>query len=254
MRKVVLGLVVLVVIAVGVVVFAFDAIVKNGIESTGSRVLQADVTVDSVGISPVSGSGGIQLLRIGNPEGFNEPYAMELGGLDVGVDVGSVFSDVIVIDRIIIDSPVITYETRLTSDNIRTLLANLGGGSTGQAPQEETGGSGKRVIIRDFRMLGPRVNVASALGSAEVVIPDLQLQNIGEENAAVTVAEAGRQILTALNRQLIQADLPTVEMLRERVDEEVQELRDRAGQQVEELEEQVEEEVENLRDRVRSLL
>jgi hypothetical protein len=216
-------------------------------------VLQTNVTVGSVGVSPLSGSGGIQELRIANPEGFNEPYAMELGGLEVAIETGSVFSDVIVIDRIIIEQPVITYETRITTDNIRTLLQNLGGGSGQQQPADDAAGPGKRIVIRDFQMLGPQVRVASAIGSAEVTIPDLRLQNIGEESAAVTVAEAGRQIFEALSTQLLNANLPSVEDLRERVDQEVQELRDQADQQVEELEQQLEEEVEELQDRVRSL-
>lgn len=52
---------------------------------------------------------------------------------------------------------------------------------------------------------------------------------------------------------MIAADLPNVEMLLVRVDEEVQALRDRAGQQVEQLEQQVEEQVENPCERARSL-
>ncbi len=252
MKKLLISLVLVVVAGVGAAYYAFDSILKSGIEAAGSRVLQTEVTVSSVGVSPLSGSGGIRELRIGNPEGFNEPYAMELGGLDVAVEVGSVFSDVIVIESILIDAPVITYETRIRTDNIRTLLANLGGGTEG-SEQDDVSGNGKRVIIRDFQMLAPRVNVSSALGSAEVNIPDLKLQNIGRDNAAVTVAEAGRQILAALNRELAAADLPNVEMLRDRVDEEVQELRERAGQEVEELEQQMEDQVENIRERARSL-
>jgi len=253
MKKLLIGLVILIVVTVGVVFYAFDTILKGGIETAGSSVLQTDVTVGSVGVSPLSGSGGIQQLRIANPAGFNEPYAMELGGLDVAIDTGSVFSDVIVIDRIIIEQPVITYETRITTDNIRALLDNIGGGSGQQQPENGAAGSGKRIVIRDFQMLNPQVRVASAIGSADATIPDLRLQNIGEENAAVTVAEAGRQIFEALSAQLLNANLPSVEDLRERVDEGVQELRDQAEQQVEELEDQLEEEVENLQDRVRSL-
>ena len=252
MKKLLIGLVVLVVVIGGVVFYAFDSILKGGIETAGSSVLQTDVTVGSVGVSPLSGSGGIQQLRIANPEGFNEPYAIELGGLDVAIETGSVFSDVIVIDRIIIEQPVITYETRISTDNIRALLNNIGGGSDTQQ-SDDAAGSGKQVVIRDFQMLGPQVRVASAIGSADATIPDLRLQNIGEESAAVTVAEAGRQIFEALSAQLLNANLPSVEQLRERVDQEVQELRDQAEQEVEELEQQLEEEVENLEDRVRSL-
>jgi len=253
MKKLLATIIVLAVAAAGGAFYAFDSLLKSGIETAGSRVLQTGVTVGAVAVSPLSGNGGIQELKIANPAGFSAPYAMELGGLDVGVEVGSVLSDVVVIDHILINDPVITYESRITTDNIRTLLGNLGS-RTGQQPaQDESAETGKRVIIRDFQMLGPRVNVSSTLGSAEITIPDLRLQNIGSDNAAVTVAEAGRQIFAALNQELIAADLPNVEMIRGRVDEEVQALRDRAGQQVEQLEQQVEEQVENLRERARSL-
>jgi len=249
MKKIILAIVILLAVGIGALFIAFDSILKGGIETAGSSVLKTEVTVDSVGVSPLSGSGGIQNLRIGNPEGFNEPYAMQLGGLDVGIEVGSVFSDVIVIDHIVIEQPQITYETRIRTDNIRTLLDNIGGGTGSQGAETEQAGPAKRVIIRDFQMRGTQVSVVSSLGSAEVDLPDLHLQNIGEESAAVTVAEAGRQILGALNQQLLRADLPNVEMLREEVEERVDELREQADQQVEQLEDQV----ENLRERARSL-
>ena len=252
MKKLLIGLVFLILAAVGFLFYAFDSILKDGIETVGSSVLQADVTAGSVGVSPLSGSGVIRELRIANPEGFDEPYVMELGGLDIAIEPQYVFSEVIIIDRIIIDRPVITYETRISTDNFRTLLNSLGGFPRRQAAGESAV-PGKRVVIRDFQMRGTEVRVASTLGSAELPIPDLQLQNIGEESAAVTVAEAGRQIFAAINEQLLAANLLNAGMLRERVDEEVQELRNRAEQQVEELEQQVEEEVRNLQERVRSL-
>jgi len=246
MKKIIIGLVLFVAVAIGVVFFAFGSILKTGIETAGSSVLGTAVTVNSVGVSALSGSGGISDLRIGNPEGFNEPYAMELGSLDVKVNVGSVFSDTIVIDSIVIQRPEITYETRITSDNIRTLLENLSGGGD-QAPAEtENAEPGKQIIIRDFQMIDPQVNLVAAIARAPIPLPDIRLQNIGEDNASVTVAEAGRQVLAALNQALLGASLPSFEDLQSLVQEEL-------GNQVEALEEQVTDQVEDITDRVRSI-
>ena len=246
MKKIIIGLVLFVAVAIGVVFFAFGSILKTGIETAGSSVLGTAVTVNSVGVSALSGSGGISDLRIGNPEGFNEPYAMELGSLDVKVNVGSVFSDTIVIDSIVIQRPEITYEERITSDNIRTLLENLSGGGD-QAPAEtENAEPGKQIIIRDFQMIDPQVNLVAAIARAPIPLPDIRLQNIGEDNASVTVAEAGRQVLAALNQALLGASLPSFEDLQSLVQEEL-------GNQVEALEEQVTDQVEDITDRVRSI-
>ena len=256
MKKLLITVVVLVVVVVAGVTFYFDAILKSGIETAGSSVLQTDVSVESVGISPLSGSGGIRNLQIGNAQGYEAPYAMELGGLDVSVDVGSVFSDVVVIDSIIIQQPVITYETRVTTDNIRALIANIGGGSGGGDTAGDSGGAGKQVVIRDFQMLGPRVNLVSAVASAPITLPDLRLQNIGQENAAVTVAEAGRQIFNAISQAVLSSELPDLDAIRDQVEqqvtERVEELEQQADDQIEELEERVDQQVEDLTDRLRN--
>ena len=250
MKKILIGLIVVILVAVGGVFLVFDSMLKTGIETAGSSILGTSVTLGSIGISPLSGSGGIKELRIGNAEGYSAPYAMELGALDVKINVGSVLSDVIEIESIIIQRPEITYETRITTDNIRALLDNIGGGGSGEAASEESAGGGKKVIIRDFKMIDPQVNLVAIIGQAPISLPDIHLQNIGEKDASVTVAEAGRQILGALNKALLGANLPTLDEVRERVEEEI-------GAQVEQLENKLEEEVgnqvENLTDRVRKL-
>ena len=256
MKKLLIIVVIMVVAVVAGLTFYFDSLLKNGIETAGSAALDTEVSVASVGISPLSGSGGIRNLQIGNPEGFDSPYAMELGGLDVSIDVGSVFSDVIVVDSIIIQEPVITYETRVTTDNIRALIANLGGGSDSDSAPA-SGGPGKQVIIRDFQMLSPRVNLVSAIASAPITLPDLRLQNIGEDNSAVTVAEAGRQIFSAISQAVLSSELPDLDAIRDQVEqqvtERVEELEQQADDQIEELEDRVDQQVEDLTDRLRSV-
>ena len=125
LKKTLISVVFLLLLAGGGLFFYLDSIVKSGIEVVGSNLLGTEVTVDSVSLSPLSGQGSISGLRVENPEGFESQYAFELDSVLVSIDVNSVFTDTAEIESIVIMQPVITYETKIASDNIRTLLDNL---------------------------------------------------------------------------------------------------------------------------------
>ncbi|MDP6415948.1 MAG: hypothetical protein QGG54_13125, partial [Gammaproteobacteria bacterium] len=84
----------------------------------GSQVLGTSVTVNSVSLSPLNGSGTIRGLSIENPQGFNSDYAIQLDELSVNLNASSVFSDVVEIESVRVVQPQITYETRIINDNI----------------------------------------------------------------------------------------------------------------------------------------
>jgi len=136
-------------------------------------------------------------------------------------------------------------------------LENLSGGGD-QAPAEtENAEPGEQVIIRDFQMIDPQVKLVAAIARAPIPLPDVHLQNIGEDNASVTVAEAGRQVLAALNQAPLGASLPSFEDLQSLVQKElgnqVDALQEQVGDQIDELEEQVTDQVEDITDRVHSI-
>ncbi len=208
MTRLLVGTLVLVVLIGGGVFLYLGIILKNGIENAGPRLLGTGVSVSSVVVSPFGGGGSISNLLIENPEGFNAPYVFEMGSMSIQMRVGSIFSDVIEIDRIIIDSPQITYENRLITSNIRTLINNLPGADSGAGDAEELeAGGGKRIIIRELHMLNPRVVLAAASVSAPLNLLDIELYDIGEVGNPVTIAEASRQILSAVNRAVLTSDI-----------------------------------------------
>lgn len=239
MKKVLLTLLV-VILGLGIFAYLnFESGIRRSIEVAGSRALGTAVTVSGLSLSPFSGEGSIRGLTIANPEGFDAPYAMELGGLDVSVNVGTLFDDIIEINSIIIDDAKVTYETTLVRDNIRALLSNI---PSGAAPSSEAAAR-PQLIIRELRMNNPQVDLQTRVARAPLPLPDLYLQNIGEQSHAVTVAEAARQIFTALNRALISAGVPNMDL-----------LIDGARQQLDDGVQKVEEAVEELSTGVRSLL
>lgn len=242
-KKILFSLVFILLVVGGGVFFYLDSIVKSGIEVVGTRVLGTAVTVDSVLLSPFSGQGTISGLRVENPEGFDSQYAFELDSVSVNLDVNSLLSEVALIESVVIMQPIITYETKITTDNIRALLANLPASGDAAQNDPETGEPAQQIIVRDFQMRGSQLNFVAASVTAPVTLADIQIQNIGEEGGASSAANAVRVVLQELVRTILSSDLPSLDLLRESVEGRLQD-----GAQ------QVEDAVEDLGGRLRNIL
>ena len=234
-KKILISLVFLILLAGGGLYFYLDTIVKSGIEVVGSSVLGTAVTVDSVSISPLSGQGSISGLRVENPEGFDSQYAFELESVLVNINVNSVFTDVAEIESITIMQPIITYETKITTDNIRTLLNNLPDSDAAGQTSEGADEAGQQLIIRDFRMMGSQLNFVAATVTAPLTLADIEIRNIGAEGGAASAANAVRVVLQELVQSILSSDLPTLDLLRESVEGRIQDGAQRVEEAVEDL-------------------
>jgi hypothetical protein len=235
-KKTLISVVFLLLLAGGGLFFYLDSIVKSGIEVVGSNLLGTVVTVDSVSLSPLSGQGSISGLRVENPEGFESQYAFELDSVLVSIDVNSVFTDAAEIESIVIMQPVITYETKIASDNIRTLLDNLGEGDAPSSDPETEDDSAQQIVIREFRMVGSQLNFVSALVSAPITLADIEIRDIGAEGGSASAANAVRVVLQELVASILNSDdLPGLDGLRESVEGRIQDGAQRVEEAVEDL-------------------
>ena len=235
-KKTLISVVFLLLLAGGGLFFYLDSIVKSGIEVVGSNVLGTAVTADSVSLSPLSGQGSISGLRVENPEGFESQYAFELDSVLVSIDVNSVFTDAAEIESIVIMQPVITYETKIASDNIRTLLDNLGEGDAPSSDPETEDDSAQQIVIREFRMVGSQLNFVSALVSAPITLADIEIRDIGAEGGSASAANAVRVVLQELVASILNSnDLPGLDGLRESVEGRIQDGAQRVEEAVEDL-------------------
>jgi len=242
-KKILISVVFLLLLVGGGLFFYLDSIVKSGIEVVGSSVLGTAVTVDSVSLSPLNGQGSISGLRVENPEGFDSQYAFELDSVLVSIDVNSVFTDAAEIESIVIMQPIVTYETKISSDNIRTLLDNLSEGDDVESDSEAAEDSAQQIIIREFRMVDSQLNFVSSIVSAPITLADIEIRDIGTEDGSASAANAVRVVLEELIASILNADLPGLDGLRESVEGRIQEGTQR-----------VEEAVEDLGGRLRSIL
>ena len=212
MKKVLIGIGVLVVIAavvITLVVGNLGSIIKKGVETVGPKILQADVKLDKVDISLSSGSGELSGFRIGNPAGFKTDYAFDMDRVKIELDPQSVTTDTIHIKEILIESPKIIYEGSLGQSNLNKLQANAAAfaGKSKQDTSSESGKPGKTVVIDLLKIAGGEASLSMNLlqgRKVTVPLPVIELKNIGK-NKGTDFAGVLKIVLAEINKALVPA-------------------------------------------------
>lgn len=179
-----------------------DRLVKSAIETYGSEMTQARVNVDDVDLSPADGKGAVSGLTLGNPRGFKTPHALKAGHIEFALVPGSLADDVVLINRIRIDSPHISYEENGGTTNFDAIQSNVQryvGTSRKAQKKEEEQKADTRMIIGSLVIRNAKVNYN---GLMDLNLPDIELRNIGKKKGGATSAEVTNAIVTELNRKL----------------------------------------------------
>jgi len=211
MKKALAGLLAVALIALvagGIWIYlSLDFIVKHAIESYGSEILGAKVTVESVKLAPADGAGALNGFAIGNPPGFRTEQSVTVRTIDVAVEPASITKKVVHVRRIVVAAPVITYESRRGGSNfdaIRQNVAQRSGGSKQAESADET-----RLIVDHFEIRDARViyapEIATRGATISYTIPDIQIANIGKRQGGVTPAEFANVVTQALAVRMARA-------------------------------------------------
>lgn len=237
MKKIVLGVLMLVVLAIGALVFYvysnINDIVKAAIEKYGTQVTQTAVRVEDVDLKLSQGAGVIRGLTIANPSGYSEKRAFSLGSISAGIDIDSIMKDPIIIDHIAITAPRVFFEMAdVTKTNLDELKNNIVKSTAQPAPSNDQATSGGKEV----HLLIRRLTFSDGSIQAKVVpldnkqyllkLPDIEMNNIGGTNGAAP-PEIGRQILKRLTDQARDA------IKKQGIDAEVDKLKARAKERAE---------------------
>ena len=218
MKKIILISAIILVLAIAGGVYYFltqlNAIVERQIEKVGSQVTGTKVSVSSVDIKLREGSGAINGLTISNPPGYKSDFAFQMNKILVDIDPKSVLEDPIVIDEVLIDSPVVINEfTQTAKSNILEIKNNVTSGKKRpQKPSSETEKSDKKPIrlrIKKFTIKGITFELdTEALGGKKEkeTLPPIHKTNLGGQRGA-TPDEIGKAIMTDLTTKIAQAAL-----------------------------------------------
>jgi hypothetical protein len=211
MKKALMAIAAVVIILILVAVWwlrgNMDGLVKQAIQTYGSRMTQASVTVDAVEIKATDGKGIIRGLVVGNPAGFQTAHAVKVDVIEVQIDLASLTQDVIVVKRIAVIAPNVIYEKGDSQTNFDAIQKNITS-SLGPATAADQSKPGKKLIVEEFTIEGAKAEASAAFlagKTVNVALPDIHLRDIGKSSGGVTPGELGQEISKALQRRLIPA-------------------------------------------------
>ncbi|HEU6447911.1 MAG TPA: hypothetical protein VFV23_05695 [Verrucomicrobiae bacterium] len=197
------------VIALIVITFFLDSIVRKGVVTIGPKLTQTTVELDSVHISLLTGSAKFDGLVIGNPEGYKTKQAISIGTAAAGVNPLSLTKDKIIVRSVKIVAPEITFEgDPFSGNNLAQIRDNIAGAQRNTRPVATSTNAavppakaGKKLEVDDLLISGAKVHaVLTGMGGKEmdVTIPAIHLTNLGKNKEGITAADLSRRVLDAL--------------------------------------------------------
>jgi hypothetical protein len=236
--KILAGLLIFVVIIIVVVLMYLGSIIAEATRTLGTAATGTKVAVESVNVSLLSGDLAINKLSIDNPTEYKNKQAFSFDLVSVDLDVSSLTSDTIIVNKIEIANVKIDFEPTLKgSSNLNDIKNNIMKFAKGEKVEakeekevEEKDDDAppvkqKKVIIKSFIINKGEISVSSSLLKTTIALPlaRMELNDIGKDSewgeaiseifseivksVLETVASAN---IKGLNLDAITKDLPNV--------------------------------------------
>ncbi|MBQ2335281.1 MAG: AsmA family protein [Victivallales bacterium] len=191
-------IVVVLIIALFAIILNLGKIVKTGINTVVPQVTKCEAHVEDVNFNVFGGKFEIKNLVIKNPEGYKTDQAFSLGHIFVNVKMGSLMSDVIEIDQVLIDAPEITYEVGLGNSNLNTILENVNSALPSsdeekKEEKEEKKEGGKKVVVNLVKVTNGKIGVSAKIAGgmeAPIVLPDIEIKDLGKKEGGISMVQA----------------------------------------------------------------
>jgi uncharacterized protein involved in outer membrane biogenesis len=194
-----------VIIAVVFFVSNLGPIIKGAVNKYGPEITKTALKVDDVGISIFSGQASLKGFLLGNPKGFKSSEAVKVKSFRIDVDKGSLTKSTIIINRVEILKPDITYEKVKGGDNFQSIIQNVQHGIAGDNAAKDKSGDkkpSKKMVIKDLYIKQGTVTLIQQvlLGDKGVTVPlpDIHLKNVGGEKDGISPAKVAEEVMKSL--------------------------------------------------------
>lgn len=249
MKKVLIVLFV-VLIAIGGFLFlglsGLDDLIKQQIETQGSKVTKTSVTVAKVETKLTEAKITIGGLSIANPEGYSVDDAFKLN--TVRLDLGTATSEPYVIEEILIDAPEVLYELGSAGKaNLIAIKENLQASLPQSETTEPTGEAAnplvsvKKITVKDvkFKLNLQAIELEQLPADKrqfELTLPTFYADAIGVPNG-IPADQVGAAIVDAMLDNLIKEGKRKVKGIfedeaKQKLEEEKQKLEDKAKEKL----------------------
>ena len=103
-----------------------DPVIKYGVTTIGSWATGVDISLESLDTSLFNGTVNLKGLRVSNPKDFKRPDMLTLEEFDFALEVPTLFSNEIVINKLIVKNIIFTAEfDRKSNFNLSVIADNI---------------------------------------------------------------------------------------------------------------------------------
>ena len=177
---------------------SLESIVQKLVHKYGSQITGTDVKLGGFRLSLFDGEVELKDLSIANPKNYTQPYIMQVGDVAVKVDLSSLLKDTIVVEKVQIQKPEVSYELlSVTQNNVSALLDNIKKNTASTAKKAEPAvkkaeapaakSGGKKVLIKKLSVTDGNVNLAASVAghgaAAAIALPNIEMRDIGKEKS-----------------------------------------------------------------------
>ena len=210
-RRALLGLVALAVLAGLGVYFNLNRIVKHEVETQGTASLRLATTLDAARLSLFGGKVGLHALGIASPSGFSQPHMLELGDLDVAVQYKELREQPIHVASLRLDKAKLVVEQANGTFNFRKAMD--------LQPEKPPDKNPMQLVIDEIRVDDAQVVLHPGLPGVPqeiaVPIPALTMKDVGKgkgANNGAAIKEVAMQIISAMAASASQSDKVPAEL------------------------------------------
>ncbi len=226
-KKFIIIIAAVIVVLAGLLITLFSnlgSLIKTAINTYGPEITKTEVRVADVSLSLFSARAEIKGFYLGNPGAFKSNKAFAVESIYMDVDEKSLASDPIIIEKIEVVAPEITYEKLGKTDNFKTILNNIkkaGETEKNKKSDPDKKGEAKKIIIRDLVIRDGNITLVTPLLAGKEIttaLPDIHLKGIGEQKGGLAPAAVANEIIAVLYENVMSPGITKA------LDEQIQKL------------------------------
>ncbi len=202
-KKILIGLLLVIVMAVGVLYFRMNTIVHSAILDNGPDILGVDVKLDAVGLSPFSGEANLESFALGQPEGWGDGNMISVDGFAVKMVPASIMKDHVIIETIEVDHPIIAVRMKGKDNNFSSFAGSFTTEETNTEEESEIFITLKDMWIRNA-VVSLEVDGLS-MADTTIELADIHIENLGTDEQGLTPSELARHVMAVIEPQVRKA-------------------------------------------------
>ena len=192
-----------------VLILAFifrDPLIELGVKHVGSFLTGTKVTIGSFKTT-LKGSVEVRDFKVGNPEGYHTPHAIEVGSVSIKIDVSTLLKEEPIVEHVMVNGVRIDVESKGTRSNLTDIQNNLekivGQEKTAAKKKEKTSASGPQPLIKKIALESMTLSMSSSTLKSSVPVPlaPIYLNDVGGKGSSLdeTLLKLFNVLITSAN-------------------------------------------------------